>query len=69
MKYVIQSLPDEDLKPENYGCHGLPPNIDTEEEAIKEASRFSRKHNGAMGIFKLVKIVEPPDVKIKDVTN
>lgn len=71
MKYVIAVLPEnepteEEIKSRIY-C-GEPP-LNTEEDAIAQASKTCRAKNGPVGIFKLVKRLDPPDVKIKDITN
>lgn len=70
MKYIVFSLPEEIINPEYAGCASVP-NLNTEEEAIKEATRVSRRNHSTtpVGIFKLVKTVEPPSVIVKDITE
>jgi hypothetical protein len=41
----------------------------TEEQAIQAATRLTRRGNQSVGIYKLVKQVDPPDVVIKDIED
>lgn len=64
MKYIVATLPEENYNPLN-GPEA--PVIETEEEAIKQATRMSRGRNVSVGIFKIVKKVDPPSPVITDI--
>lgn len=67
MKYVIAELPDSELTEEQRVLFGRPNEINTEEQAIKQAAKLARGKNIAVGIFKIVKQVNPPNVDVIDV--
>ena len=67
MKYVIHVLPEREMTREHAEMIGASLPLSTEEDAIKEAAKLSRGKNTSVGIFKIVKQVDPPNVNIKDV--
>jgi hypothetical protein len=71
MKYILSQLPEgyEEGKrsADYYEIRGIKPPLENEDEAVAEAKRTSRKSNADIGVYKLIKKVSPPDVKVEDV--
>jgi hypothetical protein len=68
MKYIVAKVETEELSEDYRRLHGLEPLLNTEDEAIKYASKFAQRNPGTTyGVYKLIKKCEPPAVTVKDV--
>jgi hypothetical protein len=69
MKYIVAKVIEDDgSSNEERKKYGLPTVINSEEEAIQDATKAAKRNPGdTFGVYKLIKKVEPPSPTVKDV--